>query len=357
MKRIFLAFALLAGMTLLSGCFGNNNDPKPTEYDVTTGALVLSAGNPILGHPSSLSYIDLGENHISDHVFIPDGGSFGDLPNDVMIYGGKVYVAGSGQNTVFVFDKKTHKPVKTISTTGEMGDEKGVHPRRFAPYRDRVFVTTQSGYVGVIDTLSLSIKNMYQVGYYPEGMSIGMKDDVPYLHVANSGGDFEDGSISIINLSSGAVSELKNERISHPLDLAVAGEDIYVLDRSGVFYVTGSNVYSLIPNAAGMYAVGYNLLTYNTPGSPGADPTYTLYNLNYDALSSFYLSGDDSCPIVNPTAICIDSNSGYVMIGAQTEGSQFGYVNLYTGGGLFVASFKTGYCPIRIAFIHETVEM
>lgn len=357
MKRFFLAFALLAGTALLTGCFGNNNETTPKEYEVTTGAIVVSEGNPIKGYPGRLNYIDFGDNHVSDNAFIMEGEELGDRPNDVLVYGGKIYVTGCDNHVVHVFGKASFRRIATISTTEEMGEEKGSHPRRLTPYKGKVYVSTHGGYVGVIDTLSLSIRDMYQVGTHPEGMSVGLKDDVPLLYVANSGGDFEDGSISTVNLSTGTVSEFKNEKISAPLDLAVAGEELYVLDKSGVYLVIGASVSSLIPDASGMYGVGYSLLTYQKPDSPDTKPSYTLFNLTYGTLTSFYLSGDNACPIVNPTAICIDSASGYVMIGAQEEGSEYGYVNLYTGSGGFVASYKTGYCPIRVAFIHEIVAM
>lgn len=357
MKKIFLAFAILAGMTLLTGCFGTNNETTPTAYDVTTGAVVVSAGDPVKGIPGHLDYIDFRNNRVSDVAFNFGDKTLGDRPNDILIYGGKIYVAVCDDHVVHVFGKTSFQRIETISTTEEMGDQEGFHPRRLVPYNGKVYVSTQGGYVGVIDTLSLSVRDKYRVGSYPEGMSIGVKDNVPFLYVANSDDGFGHGSISTINLSSGTVSEFKNEKIPAPVDLAVAGDEIYVLDQSGVYLVVGTSVSSLIPNASGMYAVGYDLLTYNTPGSPDAELTYTLYNLTYSTLSSFHLSGDYTCPIINPTTICIDSVSGYVMIGSQVEGSEEGYVNMYTGSGAFVASYKTGFCPIRVAFIHETVEM
>lgn len=143
MKRILSSFAwVVAGMVILTGCFGNNDDPAPTEYEVTTSALIICAGDPVHGQSSCLNYIDFENNRVTDNAFIPSRGSFGDRPNDVMVYGNKVYVAGTDENIVFVFDKKTHEPVQAISTTEEMGPQESYKPRRFAAYQNKVFVST-----------------------------------------------------------------------------------------------------------------------------------------------------------------------------------------------------------------------
>jgi hypothetical protein len=303
-----------------------------------------------------------------------NGESLGGTPNSVMCYGNKVYVAGSDENAVFVLDKKTFKLIERISTTDEMGEAEGVMPRSLTAYDNNVYVSTYGGYVGVIDTLDLSVRNMYKVGSYPEGMAIGTKDNLVYLYVANSDYGNGNGSISVVNLSSGSVSEIKGVR--NPQELAVAGDNIFVLDwgyydeswvqkEAGVYLINGSNVQKIIPDATGMAAAGYNIVTFNAPYDSSKKVSYSIFNVAYGSLSTFTLSGDGANRIESPAAISVDPNTGYVLIASRKMNPDTGYpdysapgfINMYTGNGEYVKTFDTGVEPHQITFLYGTVKV
>ena len=381
MKRIILSLAVMAlGSTLLTGCLGDdNNNNEKQEYIVTDGVLIVNNGNARSGIDGSLTFLDYDAGDAKQNVFKnANGMSLGGTPNDVMCYGEKVYVAGSDENAVFVIDKKTFRLIEKISTTEEMGDADGVMPRHLAGYGGKVFVSTYGGYVGVIDTLTLSMRNKYKVGSYPEGMTVGAKNNVPFLYVANSDYGNGNASISIINLSTDAISEFKNEKIRNPQELAVAGEDIYVLDwgyyeadenynyfrkEAGVYLISESSVKKVIPDATGMAAAGYNIVTFNAPYDSGKQTTYSIYNIAYGTLSTFYLTGDTSNPIVSPAAINVDPNTGYVLIASRKMNADTGYpdyaapgfVNMYTGSGQFIKTFATGVEPHQMTYLYGIV--
>lgn len=381
MKKYLLSLAVLAmGSTLLTGCLGDSkNDNEVTEYVVTNGALIINNGSMSSGIDGSLTFLDysVSEGLAKQNVFkSANNMSLGGTPNDVMVYGNKVYITGSDENAVFVLDKRTFKLLEKISTTDEMG-EKGAMPRHLEAYGPRVFFTTYGGYVGIIDTLSLSIReNPYKVGSYPEGMTIGSDDNGANikLYVANSDYGNGNGSISIINLSSGTVSELKNEKIHNPQELAVAGDVVYVLDwgyydenwvqkEAGVYRIEGSNVQKVVPDATGMAAAGYNIITFNAPYDSGKQTTYSVYNIAYGTLSNFTLTGDSANPIVSPAAISVDPNTGYVLIASRNMGeygypdyASPGFVNMYTGNGQFVKTFATGVEPHAISYLYGTAK-
>lgn len=69
-------------------------------------------------------------------------------------------------------------------------------------------------------------KDEYKAGPYPEGVAVNRG----YLYVANSDYGNGNASISVINLSTKATTEIKNENIRNPQEIAVAGSDIYYLD-------------------------------------------------------------------------------------------------------------------------------
>lgn len=378
MKKILFNLIVMAlGTTLLTGCLSDDKNDQPAEYVVTNGALIVNNGSSSNSIDGSLTFLDYNSGEARQNVFKnANGESLGGTPNSVMCYGNKVYVAGSDENAVFVLDKKTFKLIERISTTDEMGEAEGVMPRSLTAYDKNVYVSTYGGYVGVIDTLDLSVRNMYKVGSYPEGMAIGTKDNLVYLYVANSDYGNGNGSISVVNLSSGSVSEIKGVR--NPQELAVAGDNIFVLDwgyydeseswvqkEAGVYLINGSNVQKIIPDATGMAAAGYNIVTFNAPYDSSKKVSYSIFNVAYGSLSTFTLSGDGANRIESPAAISIDPNTGYVLIASRKMNPDTGYpdysapgfINMYTGNGEYVKTFDTGVEPHQITFLYGTVKV
>lgn len=355
MKKIFFTFLLLAGASLLPGCFNNKGDDEPTVITVTSGAFVLNKGNAIKEIKGSLTYVDF-VNNTSREI---TGLDLGYEPSDVLAYGGKVYVACPSRDAVLVLDKETFAPIATVSTTGELGDEAGKTPRHLTAYGNTVFVSTYGGYVGGIDTTSFALLAKYQVGSHPEGMCLGEQDDVVSLYVANSDAVDGNGSISVINLKSKSVNTVRNEEIHNPQKLSVAGSYIYVLDRwenSGVYEVNGTSVRMIIRNALDMTAAGYGLLTVNTP----ADGTFsfTIYDVRYGTTQNLPLYGDSGHPLVDPTAISVDYNTGYVMVASrQTDPDTPGFANLYNSSCDFYSSFPVGIEATDISFQYRTAKI
>lgn len=373
MKKYLFNFAvMMMGTALLTGCLSSNddkNDINNVEVIVTQGALVLNNGSSYSGINGSLTYIDY-MTETAKEVNVSLGGT----PNDICVYGDKIYITGSDENTIFVLNRKDFSLITRLSTVTSMGDAEGVMPRHLAAYADKVYFSTYGGYVGVIDTLSMSITGKIQVGSYPEGMSVGLRDDVPFLYVANSDYGNGNGSISVINLSTRAVTELKNEKIRNPQEIAVAGETVYVLDwgyydenfnqkEAGIYVISGSSVTKLIPDATGMAAAGYYIYTFNSPfGS--ASINYSIYNLTYNYVSSFSFSGDSSAPLISPAAISVDPNTGYLLVATRPLDPDTGYpsyttpgyVNLYKSNGEFYKSFPVGVEPHAITYTYKAVK-
>lgn len=382
MKKFLLSFAvMLMGSTLLTGCLESDNDNNtPTEYVVTKGVLVINNGSYYNGIDGSLTFLEFGTNSITAQQNVyknANGESLGGTPNDVLAYGDKIYIAGSDENTVFVLNAKSFRVIEKINTIQEMGESEGVNPRALEAYGSNVFVSTYGGYVAVIDTLSLKIRDMYKVGSAPEGMAIGGTSDTDVsLYVANSDYGNGNGSISKINLVNGSISEIKNDKIHNPQQLAVAGDIIYVLDwgyydaddgkqkDAAVYMINGSIISKVVPDATGMAASGQSIVTYNYPyGS--SKPTYSIYNILYGSLSNFTLSGGN--PIESPCAINIDPNTGFIYLASRVIDPDTGYpsytmpgfINIYNGNGQFVAetSYATGVEPHAIAFTYGVAKI
>ena len=384
MKKYLLSFAVaMMGAAFLTACTNddNNSNSGGSAYLSTSGALIINNGSVSSGIDGSLTFLDLSTNPagVQQNVYkTANGMSLGGTPNDVIVHGDKIYIAGCDENTVFVLNKKTFKQITRISTTDALGTAEGINPRHLIGYADKVYVTTYGGYVAVVDTTSLSITNKYKVGSAPEGMTLGGSETALYLYVANSDYGMGNGSISIINLKDGSITEFKNEMIHNPQEVAVAwnslnnSSDIYVLDwgtynedwtqqlNAGVYRISGNTVTKVVPDATGMATYGYTIITYNYPWG-AKEPTFSYYNINYNQLSSIKFVGGN--PIKSPCAIAIDPNTGYIFIATRDMDPDTGYpsyttpgyVNIYDPAFNFygTTSYATGVEPHAIAFSYE----
>ena len=256
MKKYLLSLAVMAmGTTLLTGCLGSDsNNNTPAEITVTKGVFVVNNGSSYQAIDGSLTYIDYTTGKVTADIYKEaNGKSLGGTPNDVIVYGQKVYVVGSDENTIFILDARNCKELKQVSTTDLLGDADGHTPRRIIAYEDKVYFTTYGGYVAAIDTISFSLKEKFQVGSYPEGLAVG-GNTTAMLYVANSDWGMGNGDISVIDLASKSVSTIKPDKVKNPQEILAAGTTLYVLDYghynddysqqldAGVYRVDGSNV-------------------------------------------------------------------------------------------------------------------
>ena len=379
MKKYLLSLAVMAmGSILLTSCLGNDSEggDTPSEFVVTKGALVINNGSSYQSIDGSLTYFDTSTSTAEQDVYKKaNGKSLGGTPNDVMVYGQKVYIVGSDENTIFVLDVRNFKELAKVSTTDLLGDAEGSTPRRITAYEDKVYFTTYGGYVAAIDTISFALKEKYQVGSYPEGLAFGGTSSSMKLYVANSDWSKGDGDISVIDLASKSVSTLKYDKVKNPQEILVAGTRLYVLDfgyydeegqkDAGVYKIDGNNVSLVIPNATGMTGFGYYLYTFNDAWGSTTGPSYSVYNVEYDLLSTLNLYGDTSHSIISPAAISIDPNTGNIYIASRPLDPDTGYpsyalpgsVNVYTNTGEFIGYFNTGVEPHKIDFTYGTAKI
>ena len=392
MKKYLLSLAVMAmGSTLLTGCLGDDsNNNTPAEVPVTKGVFIINNGsfyNSIDGSLTYINYATMTPSAQQNVYQMVNGESLGGTPNDVLVYGQKVYIAGSDENTIFVLDARNSKELKKVSTTDLLGEAEGKTPRRLAAFDGKVYFTTygdgDKGSVAAIDTTSFALQKQYQVGSHPEGLAFGIDGtNIVTLYVANSDWSMGNGSISKIDLTSGSITTSEYEKVKNPQEIAVAGTNLYVLDYghyddaynqedAGVYKISGGTVSLVVPNATGMAAAGYLIYTFNDPFGSAAGPSYSVYDIRSNSPAKLNLTGDSSHPIVSPAAIAVDPNTGNILIASRQKDPDTGYpsyampgfVNVYQGYGLntnpgqFVESFATGVEPHKIEFVHGTAKI
>lgn len=173
---------ICSALFLVLSCKKENVQPDALKNTALhNGILVLNEGL-MNQNNSSLSWVDLSNNTVTPNVFLAKNNRLlGDTGNDMLAYGGKIYITVTGSSTVEVIQRATLKSLQQIPFTfGGQPQE----PRELTKGAGKIFVSSFDGYVSVIDTTSLKITHRIKVGRNPEGICFKNNS----LYVANSGG-------------------------------------------------------------------------------------------------------------------------------------------------------------------------
>ena len=163
---------------------------------VSEGLYVLSEGNYGSGN-GQLVYFDY--NSTTDKYVRNEAKRFqnyGETPNDLIIYGSKMYCAitGSGNNGIVrVIDPKTGATIRDIPITKESTD---LQPRRLTVHGGKVYVSTYKSAVAKIDTLDYTVNIAVIGGTFSEGICVAGEN----LYICNSG-QGGGNTISIVNVA------------------------------------------------------------------------------------------------------------------------------------------------------------
>lgn len=376
MKKYFFSFAVIMSTVLFTAC-NEEKDSSIYPVPVTKGAYVICSGNAWSNIMGSLTYIDYSTGLASNNQFkAKNGRELGSTPNDGIVYGDKMYIAVTDENTVEVVDAKTLVSIKQIKMTDLMGT-KGVMPRHIAAGDGKIYVSTYggstntsdpdtwaittdgNGYVAAIDTVSFSLQDTYTVGCYPEGVAVTDS----YLIVANSDYSAQTkASVSIINLSTKAEEIIKNELITNPTAVAVYGNDIYVLDMGNYYDVMGgirkissTNIVTSLFDCTNATFVGTNIYASNCVYGQ-TTPDFIVYNVS-TGYKKTYPSGVDK--FFYPNVVTADPLTGNIFVASYSENadnpnnpnySTNGYIVEYDANGKKLNEYNCGVGPNAIVF-------
>lgn len=197
MKQHILTLLALS-ILLLNGC---RKDPAPVPdnpSDTHVPAFLLNEGS-WGGNDAEISLLDLNSDSVTlDWFSAANGRGIGDLAQDLVRYGSRLYATVFTSNTVEVIDPATGRSIKQINM-GTRG------PRYIAPLNGKIYVTCYDKSVVRIDTLTLAIEASCPLsGMQPEQLCVLGE----YLYVCNSwqydanGNSIFDSTVSVVNLNS-----------------------------------------------------------------------------------------------------------------------------------------------------------
>lgn len=329
--------------------------PPVTTTDNRGAEYILSEGG-FGANNSKLCYrVDSSQTIAADYFLQQNPtltGGLGDLANDMIIYGGKMYITMNGSGNVTILRQSDGVLLNTIPVAAG--------PRFALGYNGKVYVTAYDGTVKVIDTTSLSITNSIAVGPNPEGLvAVG-----EYLYVANSGGfnPVPDSTVSVVDLN----TELEIQKIT-----ACVNPQKIEANSLGELYVTSYGDFSTIPATIAVVSSATKSLIgtlstadysydririfndtaymYNSYGGVG---TCKVYNtITHSTIRNEFIT--DGTSVTAAYGINIDPKNGDVYIADAKNFVNAGEVFCFNRSGVKKFSFSVapGVNPNKIVFL------
>lgn len=366
MKSVRL-FAMMLAALSFAACDedGEIIGGGPVVPPVSSGVLVLNNGNPSAGIDGDFTAVDYaaGFSAVSGCFMSANGRSLGDTPNEVCIYGNKIYTAVTSSNTVEVCAKDDFKSVKQISFAG---NENLQEPRSVVGKDGYVYVSFFSGRVCKIDTLDFNVEGTVTLGEgtYPEKMAIAGNK----LYVPNSG--YGSGTtVSEIDLATFAKTRDYTVPVNPVQVSADARGNVYVL-CSGTYEAPSYNQVGAAVHrldlATGTCVKVTDATMMDIP--QGTDKLYVV-NSPYGASTVTYVSVDltqmpySAVPLSlsadSPAAIAADPVNGNIVLTSHSLSGGYpsynipGYANIYNAAGDLLKKVETGVSPCGIYFLTE----
>lgn len=357
MNKNNLLLTVLASVVLFSACKKDDTISRDIPK-VTTGLYIMNEGN-FGANNCTISYYNFGTNTATtDFYKTVNGSGLGDTGNDLLIYGGKIYIVMNVSSYVQVADAFTATAIRRIEFAVTNGGVKR-QPRYAVAYKNKVLVSSYDGTVAVIDTNSLTVDKFITVGSNPNGMVVSGDK----LYVSNSGG------LNLVMDSTLSVIDLTTMTETRKIVVGLNPESV-AADNAGNVYVACTGDYSLVgPKLVKVNtttntivksadtAVGkvrfYDGLLYATGGYLGSSKARTLSTTDFAQTRANFVT--DGTTITNPYGLNIDEATGDVYITDAKNFSSSGEVFCFdkTGKKKFSFSVAPGVNPNTVAIIKK----
>lgn len=316
MKNNIITLFFLAA-TLFAAC---KKEPVPDTPSVSTAPAYLLNEGSWGGNDASISLIDRNSDNIENNWFRNNNGrGIGDLAQDLIHYGGKLYVSVYTSNTVEVIDPATGKSIKQI----DMGTR---GPRYLAYHNGKIYVSCYDKSIVRIDTAALGIEASCPLsGMQPEQLCI-IGDN---MYVCNcwqydaNGNAIYDSTVSIVNLATfsetGKITVGRNPgRIkaldSHRFIVACAGDYGDAPAQTLIVDLANGTQQPLPVSATGFDIFDGNIYLYQTTYDAQGHPAAVFYKVNLATLQSTPILQQHTADLRNAYAINVDPATGNLFI-------------------------------------------
>ncbi|MBK7097480.1 MAG: hypothetical protein IPH58_02775 [Sphingobacteriales bacterium] len=151
-------------------CVQKKDRPSIPNVIPAKGIFVLNEGG-FGSNNASLGYYDFSSNIYTGGLFQQQNGfKLGDVANDALIYGGKLYIVVNNSGLLMITNAATGKMIDSVSFKN--ANKQSTSPRHIVAYNGKVYVSTWLDGVKVIDTASLKITQSIALRNYGEGIAV-----------------------------------------------------------------------------------------------------------------------------------------------------------------------------------------
>lgn len=325
------------------------NDPvTPTTPDSEHTAYLLNEG-VWGGNDADLSLIDLDHGTLQNNYFSTQNGrGLGDLGQDLISYGTKLYCSVYTSNTIEVIDPTTGRAIRQINM-GSRG------PRYLAASGDKVYVSCYDKTVVRIDTATLTIDGTCPLSsMLPEGLAVyGDKLYVCNAWQTTDNGGYEyDSTLAVIDLTT--FRQVDTLTIKHnpaqvkPLSdgrLVVNCIGNYADEQASLLLVdptTGNYTDLQIPTTA--FDLYHDLIYLYHYDYTSTQSTFLIYNVATSTLSDMPISGN----FTSPYHITLNPLNGDIYIADSRNYRSNGDLFCFSNEGHLRWSAETTVGPTRV---------
>ena len=349
-----LNLKIICSLLLLFSFVACSDDDNVPPFVPPTGEgdsimYVLNSGDWKSNNSSLTMYNVVTGETVQNYFELKNGRALGNTANDIIVYGGKMYIAVAGESTIEVvgLDAASLKQINC-----------GAQPRYLAACDGKVYATYYDGYVARIDTATLEVEAMVAVGRNPEQLAVyGNK-----LYVANSGGmDYNtalgyDKTVSVIDLST--FTETKKIEVAvNPAVVVATDNGVFVASYgnyadipSTLQYITPNDEAVVVQECSNLTEICYNSGTlygffsqYDEFWNPTV--TYLSYDVSAKTVDAPWIKADF---LPSPYKVC--SAADYVCV-TSSDYINDGDVYVYNTDGLLSFTIAAGLNPVKVASV------
>lgn len=355
-KNFYWAACLVCATLTFSSCGDDDKDgPDVVIPEEVTGVYILDGGN-YGGNNAAISYLD-SKGSVTEDIFKKQNNrNLGDMGQNMIKYGSKLYVSVYGSKTVEILDATDATSLKQLTLVDEQGASRA--PRMFAGYQDKVYLTTYDGYVAKIDTASMAVEGYVKVGPNPDGITIANGR----IYTADTDGmnwPSQSTSVSVVDIKNFTLEKTITVSLNPNYIYSDSDGDVYVICMSD-YSDDKSYIVQRIDAKTDAVTTVEGIKAYKM--TVADDVAYIMFNdyyanevkyYKYDLKNEKLLSDNfitDGTTVSSPNGIGIDSVTGDIYVGKSNKTNN-GDVYVFSAEGKLKTQFETAPYPSDFVFM------
>lgn len=346
-------YSLLLIFMILVSCEKENTSGNTPTPQSKVNALVLNEGN-WGSNNSTLTAIDITDGSLvaNDWFSACNGRGLGDVAQDMLLYGSKVYVTVTFSNSLEVID--------TASGLARRVELAGMRPRNIAAANGKLYVSCYNPRSVVrIDTATLNVEATCSLGdYQPEGLAVCDGKLFVTSSFIQDGQDYRyDDKIYVIDLATFANPQTVTVG-ANPQDIMVIADGKVIVNYWGDYgshpagtAIIDATTLDVNPTGQALSRLAvYNRKAYGYVTEYDADWNQTVSYKTIDAngnVGNFPFSVSIS---ENPYGITVNPANGDIYVLTDGNYSANGSLYCYTTEGSLKFTLEAGLLPKKVVF-------